>query len=176
MDIKEILAKTDEAISTLIKNEIDILERGLKELNISTSLYRYLTPLFENYTVDAEYNGDKLKPNDRKSLDMARDRMLEIGIKPNETNNYQLTPDIIIHIRNTNDHNLVVFEIKKDSNTEKNMEFDLLKLEHLTIDYHGNHYNYKLGIFIEFGTKHNAGEYDIKYFQNGKIINRDKLE
>ncbi|MNL80656.1 hypothetical protein D3C87_2075640 [compost metagenome] len=56
------------------------------------------------------------------------------------------------------------------------MEFDLLKLEHLTIDYYGNHYNYKLGIFIEFRTKKNAGKYDIKYFQNGKVINRDKLE
>lgn len=176
MEIKDILAKTDKAISILLENENDILERGLKELNISTSLYKYLTPLFEDYTVDAEYNGDKLKPNDRKSLDMARNRMLEIGINPNDTDNYQLTPDIIIHKRNTNEHNLIVIEVKKDSNSEKNMEFDLLKLEHLTIDYYGNHYNYKLGIFIEFGTKKDAEKYNIMYFQNGIAIDKDKLE
>jgi hypothetical protein len=35
--------------------------------------------------------------------------------------------------------------------------FDLLKLEHLTIDYLGNHYNYKLRVAVIFGTKGNAG-------------------
>lgn len=101
--------------------------------------------------------------------------MKEIGIQPNEENNYQITPDIIIHIRNTNKNNLVVIEIKKDSNSKKRKEFDLLKLEHMSIDYMGNYYNYKLGVALVFGTKKNAGKCDIKYFQNGLPLMRESL-
>ena len=135
-----------------------------------------MTPLFVTLNVDPEYNGDILKPNDRKALDIAKNRMISIGIEPNEVDNYQLTPDIIIHKRNTNDFNEVVIEIKKDTNSKKNKLFDLLKLEHLTIDYLGNHYNYKLGVAIIFGTKDNAGKYEITYFQNGIITARENLK
>src|SRR5690606_21894759 len=131
---------------------------------------------FTDYIVDPEYNGDKLKDNDRKALDIARDRMIEIGIEPNHVDSYQLTPDIIIHNRNINEDNLVVLEVKKDSNSKKNKEFDLLKLEHMTIDYMGNHYNYKLGVALIFGTKGNVGNYDIIYFQNGIMTQRENLK
>jgi hypothetical protein len=46
----------------------------------------------------------------------------------------------------------------------------------MTIDYLGNHYNYKLGVALVFGTKGNAGNYDIKYFQNGMMIERKNLQ
>lgn len=175
MDTKEVLKKLDEAIAQLMEREKDILERGLNELNLNGHLAKYLTPLFPEYTVDPEYNGDKIKPNDRKSLDIAKKRLIEIGIEPNEANNYLLTPDIIIHTRNINEENLAVIEIKKDSNSKKNKEFDLLKLEHMTIDYSGNHYNYKVGVALVFGTKKNTGLYEIIYFQNGRITERENL-
>jgi hypothetical protein len=145
-------------------------------LNLNGHLTKYLTPLFEGFVVDPEYNGDKLKPNDRKALDIAKNRMKEIGIEPNDANNYQLTPDIIVHTRNVNENNLVVIEITKDSNSKQNKEFDLIKLEHLTIDYLDNHYNYKLGVALIFGTKGNAGKYDVKYFQNGIRTERKNLQ
>ncbi len=175
MDINELLEKLDESINAVLNNEYDILERGLNELNLTGHLTKYLTPLFNGMTIDPEYNGDKLKINDRKALDIARNRMIEIGIKPNETDNYKLTPDIIIHQRNTNDFNLAVIEAKKDSNSKKHKEFDLLKLEHMTIDYSGNHYNYRLGVAIIFGTKNRAGEVEIIYFQNGIPTKRENL-
>src|SRR5262245_18040370 len=142
MNIEEIVKNIDIAIHKLLEAEMDILKRGLKELNLTGHLTKYLTPLFEEYNVDPEYNGDILKENDRKALDIARTRMKEIGFKPNASDQYELTPDIIIHKRNTNDHNLVVFEIKKDNNSKQNKELDLLKLEHLTVDHLGNHYHY----------------------------------
>lgn len=175
MEINEIISKLNKSIMELITNENDLLKRGLNELNITSHLARYLTPKFPEYNVDPEYNGDRLKPNDRKSLDIARNRMIEIGFNPKENNNYKLSPDIIIHIRDTNENNLVVIEAKKDTNTIKNKEFDLIKLEHLTVDYSGNHYNYKLGVYIEFGTKKNVGNVEIQYFQNGTPKKRDDL-
>jgi hypothetical protein len=176
MEISEIIQKLDKAINSVLVNEANILERGLNELNLSGHLTKYLTPLFEGLTVDPEYNGDKLKANDRKAIDIARSRMVTIGIKPNERNNYQLTPDIIIHERNTNEFNLVVIEAKKDSSPQKKKDFDLLKLEHMTVDYLGNHYNYRLGVAIVFGTKNNAGNVELTYFQNGIKMERDKLK
>lgn len=176
MDILETLSKLESAINQLLEKENDMLKRGLNELNLNGHLLKYLTPLFEDLDVDPEYNGDKLKFNDRKALDIARNRMTELGIEPADRNNYKLTPDLIIHKRNENENNEVVIEVKKDSNSKKNKDFDLIKLEHMTIDYMGNHYNYKLGVAIVFGTKDNAGKYDIKYFQNGIPTERANLK
>jgi len=176
MNINDILSKLDLAINTILENEYDILERGLNELNLTGHLTKYLTPLFIGLTVDPEYNGDKLNDNDRKAIAIAKKRMIEIGIKPKETNNYKLTPDIIIHTRNINTSNLVVIEAKKDTNSKKMKDFDLLKLEHMTIDYLGNHYNYRLGVALVFGTKENVGNVEITYFQNGLPTDRDKLK
>lgn len=175
MDTIQILNNLDLAISELLDKEKNILERGLNELNLNGHLTKYLTPYFEGYNVDPEYNGDIRKINDRKELTIAENRMREIGIDPNNKNSYTLTPDIIIHIRNTNENNLVVIEVKKDSNLVKNKKFDLLKLEHMTIDYNENHYNYKIGVAIVFGTKINAGTYSISFYQNGIPKQREEL-
>lgn len=175
MDTHQILENLDLAIAELLEKENNILVRGLNELNLNGHLAMYLTPYFGDYNVDPEYNGDIRKIKDRKELTIAENRMREIGIDPNNENAYTLTPDIIIHTRNTNGNNLVVIEIKKDTNSQKNKEFDLLKLEHMTIDYNENHYNYRIGVAIVFGTKTNAGTYSIFFYQNGIPKLREQL-
>ena len=177
MEIKEILAQLDVAISELIKNEIDNLKRGLKEQNISGYLTFYLKPLFAGYgyDVDPEYNGDIDKPNDRKALLIAENRINAIKKKIQDGDTYKITPDTIIHKRKTNDFNLVVIEVKKDISPKYEKEFDLIKLEHLTIDYLGNHYNYDLGVAIIFGTGNDAGKYKLTCFQDGLPKERQDL-
>lgn len=175
MSTKDILSKIDKAIAELLVNEKSILKRKLNERILSNHLSNYLAPHFRNLNVDAEYNGDIDKPNDRKALDIAADRMKEIGYKINAKNNYKLIPDIIIHKRGTNKKNLVVIEVKKDVSPDNDKNYDLIKLEHLTIDYLGNHYNYKLGIAITFGTGKNAGGSHKIFFQNGIMIIDEKL-
>lgn len=167
MNIEQIIKNLESGINVLLDKESDNLKRGLNELNISTHLAFYLKRYFPDYDVDPEYNGDIDKPNDRKALDIARNRILEVGRKTNISDNYKLSPDIIIHKRKTNENNLVVIEVKKDSHPQKVKDYDLIKLEHLTIDYLGNHYNYRLGVAVIFGTKENTGKYEIRYFQNG---------
>ncbi|WP_379091972.1 hypothetical protein [Pedobacter sp. UC225_65] len=176
MNVNEVIHRLDNAIHQLLEREHNILKRGLNELNLNGHLTKYLSPLFDEYDVDPEYNGDIAKIHDRKELDIANNRMREIGINPSHDDRYKLTPDIIIHTRNTNDNNLLALEIKKDSNSAKNKEFDLLKLEHMTIDYQGNHYNYKLGAALVFGTKDKAGDYTIRFFQNGIECDREYLK
>lgn len=177
MNTTEILTKIDLAISTLISNDLYLLERELSEKSISFKLAEYLQPLFNGYNIDCEYNGDYDKPNDVKALAIAATRLQEIGIDPNDKNNYRINPDIIIHNRGSNENNLVIIEVKKDVSEKKKKEFDLIKLEHLTIDHLGNHYNYKLGMALTFNTSKNAGTVSEIFFQSGiPIKDRKKLE
>jgi hypothetical protein len=172
----KILTKLDLAIQSLFSNDINLLQRELNERSIANKLTEYLQPLFNGFNVDNEYNGDIFKPNDRKSLDIAANKIREIGHTPNVNNNYRFIPDIIIHVRERNDRNLVVIEIKKDSSDRLEKEFDLVKLEHMTIDYLGNHYNYKLGIAIVLNTGVRAGTKTETFYQNGiRIDNRQDL-
>lgn len=175
MKIELILEKIELSINQFISSEIKILERGLNELNFNRKIANFIEPLFDGYDVDTEYNGDIDKLNDRKALEIAQNEMIKIGIKHNIKNYYIINPDIIIHTRESNDNNLVVLEIKKDSNQKKRKDFDLLKLKHLTINYCENHYNYKLGIALVFGTKEKAGTYDIHFFQNGIKLEKEEL-
>ena len=171
MTTPEILRKIDLAVQTLFSNDSYLLERKLNERTIAFKLAEYLQPLFNGYNVDSEYNGDAEKINDRKALAIAEDRIRQIGIDPNEDNSYSISPDIIIHKRGHNDNNLVIIEVKKDISPKKYKEFDLIKLEHLTIDYLGNHYNYGLGIALVLNTGNNTGTSSFSYFQNGLPVN-----
>jgi hypothetical protein len=175
MNIEKILENLHAGISVLLDKEAENLKRGLNELNISTHLAFHLKPYFTDYDVDPEYNGDINKPNDRKAIEIARNRILLVGRRSNNNNNYKFSPDIIIHKRKTNINNLLVIEVKKDIHSQSHKNYDLIKLEHLTIDYLGNHYNYKLGVAIVFGTMENTGNNEIRFFQNGIETQQNKL-
>lgn len=167
---EETLELINLSVSSFIQNERALLERNLNEQLLSSRLAHYLSLNFNRHNVDAEYNGDIDKPNDRKALDIASHEIEHIGKKVNANDSYRITPDIIIHIRGTNEDNLVVIEVKKDVSSELNKKFDLIKLKHLTTNYLGNHYNYKLGVAIVFGTSKNAGTMEAKYFVNGSEV------
>jgi hypothetical protein len=176
MTTNELMTKIDIAIQSLYSNDINLLQRAIHERNIAFKLSMYLQPLFVGYNVDCEYNGDMGKPNDKKALEIAANRIRELRRIPHNDNIYKFTPDIIIHVRGQNDRNIAVIEIKKDRSNRNKKEYDLLKLEHLTIDYSGNHYNYQIGIAIIFGTGINAGTKTETFYQNGiKIDNRLEL-
>lgn len=174
METIVILNKVDQAIRNFLENEIDLLRRRLNELSFSFSLARELTPLFEDYNVDAEYSGDVEKPNDRKELEISNFERESVGKKSNHIGIYKFTPDVIIHKRGTNTQNLVVIEVKKDNSPISEKKNDIIRLKKLTKKTSVNHYNYKLGIALELGTKENAGNYEIKFFQNGiEVLKQD---
>jgi hypothetical protein len=175
MTLEAMYSKIDLAINSLLEKEREILSRGLGERILTNRFADYLRQQFQDYDVDAEYNGDIDKPNDRKALQIAKKRLIEIGYQPNAKNNYKIVPDIIVHERGTNANNLIVLEVKKDVSPDKDKEYDLIKLEHLTIDYLDNHYNYKLGVAIIFGTSTNYGFVRKIFFQNGNQKNEEVL-
>ena len=60
-------------------------------------------------------------------------------------------PDIIVHERGTNDHNLLVIEVKKINN-QVEPELDFAKLSAFTEDTERNSYRYRHGLFIHLTT------------------------
>lgn len=175
MDDRQILERVRNAIASFLANDADCLARGLNEVNLSANLAFHLKNEFKEYNVDAEYNGDIDKPNDRKALMIAKSRMSELKRDTSQDDSYNLRPDIIVHKRGTNENNLVVIEVKKDIHPKLEKEYDLIKLEHLTINYLGNHYNYRLGIALELGTDKNVGSFKETIFKDGVPISAADL-
>jgi hypothetical protein len=83
MHINEIIDKLNMGIKNLLEKEPKILKRGLNERLISIELANNLGPLFTDYDINAEYNGDIDKPNDRKALEISKSEIIAVGRKPN---------------------------------------------------------------------------------------------
>jgi len=166
----EILNNIDLAIGIFFSNDFCLVKRDLNERSIQFKLATYLQVLFKENDVDCEYNGDTSKENDIKALNIAKDEINKINKPNSKEDSYRISPDIIIHKRGSNDFNLVVIEIKKSTSNELYKGFDLIKLKHLTIDYLGNKYNYKIGMALVFGTDENAGKKSETFFQLGESI------
>ncbi|NCC86229.1 MAG: hypothetical protein EOM03_19350 [Clostridia bacterium] len=120
MNHAEVLAKCEEpsvgaavldALNLLFERDGQLLSINASEQAIAAKLAQYLQPYFPDRHVDVEYNrmGDVPKK-------------VAWGEKPDE-----VYPDIIVHIRTT-DENILAIELKKDSNPEKK-DRDILKLK-----------------------------------------------
>ena len=92
---KPIKEKIERAIRMLLKNDLFLLMNNLEELTISHKLAEYLQQEFPDWHVDVEYNRNK------EQLKRLEEELFR--------------PDIIVHIRNTN-NNLLAVEIKKSNN------------------------------------------------------------
>ncbi len=118
MDRAEISSVVERALDALIAEQPALLDLDVTERALSHHLAGYIAQLVPpEYDVDVEYNRHG---GDPKRLNLpprrARDRELRATT---------VFPDILVHKRNTDDHNLLVLEMKKPG---ENMEYDGLKL------------------------------------------------
>jgi len=142
-EASEIEERMSIATRTLLKKDLLLLRNDSDEWSISHKLAEYLQKQFPDWHVDVEYNRDK---NQVKKL-----------------NNENVRPDIIVHIRDT-DNNLLVIEVKK-SNNPKFIDDDRKRLLRFTSQ--NGRYKYLFGVLVIF---HVAEEYrkqpTIELFQN----------
>ena len=133
---KEIILKLNRALGLLYKNDAFLLKEDVNERSISHKLAEYLQKSFMDYDVDCEYNWqmDNFKDKNNKNVSFNREeekfypKSDEDKIKDN--NAHMVYPDIIIHKRGNNYHNLLIIEIKKSSNNgTMEREKDKLKLK-----------------------------------------------
>ena len=86
-----------DAQEELERNDSNLLLEGVLEVAIAHQLACYLKPRFYGYSMDIEYDRQGRNPKRVGALDK------------------RIRPDIVIHERSTNDHNLLVVECKKSS-------------------------------------------------------------
>ena len=182
MDENVIREKIKKAIKMLFSNDVWLLEHDVSEQSITHKLAEYMQPLFPDYNVDCEYNGDVTRNGNRKHIEVLKSVLRKKGFlgenevyeAASEFVDRAVRPDIIVHRRGTNDYNLCIIEVKKTTNRAL-QGYDQIKLKAYTSDKYGNNLKYQIGLFIEFaaGTKKMHGK--ILYFKGGKKADSESV-
>lgn len=101
--------RVERCVERFHDHDSGLLEESISEWSVAHKLGEYLQDEFPRFTVDCEYDGhlgdDKQDPRDDESGNVR--------------------PDIIIHRRGTDEHNLAILELKRNTGQIKK----LLKIE-----------------------------------------------
>ncbi len=124
-----------QVLDEFIEEQQELLTNDVSEQAISHQLAMKLAPLFDSWHIDCEYN--------RNGTDIKK---LKYAVAPDgSASERNVTPDVIIHHRNTNE-NLLAIEIKKSTNQEQSFK-DLAKLEAFK-----KQLGYQFTLFVRFQT------------------------
>ena len=143
----EIKEKLSSALEKFYKENKSELEIDVNEDTLNCKLACILKKEFKGYKVHCFYN--RHKKDIKKMADKTR-----------------IFPDIIVHIPDTDENNLLAIEVKKKSNKSKeDRKQDVKKLKDLTgekCDFH-----YQLGVFIDLDRYKNEDTV-LTYYKDGK--------
>lgn len=135
MNKEHIKILIERSLERLVERDGGLIHRKVREECINHRLACYFEQFLNeesnvqpSYEVDLEYNKNY---NDPKKI-----------IIDENNNTKAIRPDIIIHVRETNEHNLIAFEIKKDYTNQH----DFVKIKGL----HRSPYNYTYGCLISY--------------------------
>lgn len=134
--------KVQNAIKHLWFRDKFLLENDVNERSISHRLAMYLQDEFgDEWNVDCEYNRNH---EVKKEL-----TVLPQQIETDDTTATTVFPDIIVHHRGTHDNNLLVIEMKKSTNLQRQAkEFDLDKLR----AFRRKKYHYQYALYLQLKT------------------------
>jgi hypothetical protein len=96
-----------EALRLLLRDDGFLLEANVAERAIAARLAAYLMPHFPNHQVDVEYNRHGLVP-----------KMVGLPANCRGGGEKLIFPDVIVHQRGHDNENLLVIQIKKETNHE----------------------------------------------------------
>lgn len=181
---RSLLEQFCRAIESTWNEEGDLLERRVSERAVTHRIALYLQALFPRHAVDCEYNRNADAP---KTIEIPMDtvsaqkrqKLIESAVKGGMPRDEaeQLAavttnplPDLIVHRRLSNKHNLLIAEIKVpgDSRGEEGRLYDLAKLRAFT---QPHSYGYRLGVFADIG----ATSADLTLVQNGQVTSHPRL-
>ena len=159
MEDKELKRIVEDCVGILNQNEGEIINNDINERTIVHKLAEYLQKRFQPpISVDVEYN-----------------RNFELGNKEAKyCIDKKCMPDIIVHRRLHNDLNLLIIEVKKQNNKNKeDRENDYNKLEAFTTSERAEGYNFQLGLFLDIPI--DGGEYIYKWYKDGQQVVTQKV-
>jgi len=137
-----------------------LLENDLHERTITHKLAEYLQALFPHWNVDCEYNRDGLGPK----------RVHVLACHPQrEDEGSNVFPDVIVHQRGNNNHNILIIEAKKSSRENEAVdEFDRQKVEAFANDLH-----YRYGALIVFHIPPQDLSFHARFYARGEWTDLD---
>ncbi len=153
-----LIALLKEAVKECYEKDYLLIEQSMEQASVARIFYymqtlinsdEEFTCLRKNY-LDCEYNknGQHIKSTPR----------CKNGTRP----------DMILHERGTNNHNLLVVEFKSEKGLRRTGNNDLIKLEDFTSPYI---YNYQLGILVKLLKE--KPEYT--FFRKGLLKNFNQM-
>jgi hypothetical protein len=104
---KDIRKRFEKALGHMLSDDIDLLERNAAERAIGGRLAAHLSVLFPDHNVDVEYDRHGLKP-----------KAVELPPFCRGGGRKRVIPDIVVHRRGIDTENLLVVELKKETNRE----------------------------------------------------------
>ena len=109
------------ALNNFIEKDSHLLAADTSERSMCHRLAMHLAHEMRSYDVDCEYNRD--------GFDIKRLRLTSRGTTDNDQEAVTVFPDIIVHRRGENEHNLLVIEMKKASGRfGQDYDYDIEKL------------------------------------------------
>ncbi len=96
-----------DALQSLFSDEGFLLEADVAERAIAARLAAYLAPHFPKHQVDVEYNRHGLEP-----------KVVHLPAHCRGGGEKRIFPDVIVHQRGHDNENLLVIQIKKETNHE----------------------------------------------------------
>lgn len=172
---KDIERRVKYALSELLRYDKWLLTRDASERCIVHKLAIYIEKYFKKYDVDCEYNSNVENDRGKKRIFILMNELERLGNLTDRERETELEiierlalPDIIIHKRAMNSHNLCIIEIKKSTNNISS-DYDVLKLKSYTTDDLDNELKYQLGIFIMINVG-DTPSFQLQYFKNGNKI------
>jgi hypothetical protein len=129
------------ALQQLLAEEAFLLAADVAERAIAAKLGEYLAVLFPDHKVDVEYN--------RHGLDV---KIVNLPPCCRGGGRRRIFPDIIIHQRGHDNANLLVIQIKKDTNQEPR------DCDRAIIRAMKRYFRYRRGLLIDLPTGEGAGE------------------
>jgi hypothetical protein len=173
-DVDTIKRFISSALEKLEVREKNIILNDINERTIAHRLAVYLGEYFKEYDIDVEYNRNIEKgKHEPKYVHIIKDCFREAYQKAKESGDdiqvfmEQVTtyPDIIVHERGNNKHNILVIEIKK-SNNKSDWEIDKRKLEGFTRKDDG--YAYKIGLHLIIKISEPWSTPECEWYENGE--------
>jgi hypothetical protein len=173
MEDLEIKNKIESALTEVLDRDKYLLQNDIHERTVAHKLATYLQCRFPDFNVDFEYNGDILRDDKKKHIDILKEDLQKLGLlsKKEELKDKIIIerlvyPDIIIHKRGSTKDNLCIIEIKKSTSTALD-EYDKLKLKCYTSREAAKDLKYQLGVFIKFCIDVNEPLYALNCYKNG---------
>ena len=150
---KLLITLLQKAVAECYSKDNYLIEQSMEQASVARVFYYMQTLInfderfvyLKDYNLDCEYNknGQHIKATPR----------CKNGTRP----------DMILHERGSNNHNILVVEFKSDNGSRGNRVNDIIKLEDFTSEYV---YKYQLGVLVKLLKE----ESNYTFFKNGKIL------